>query len=57
MYGYLGLCKAMESKVYHILTNGEPLYDAYTVYLPSLGGIAAGLSEPLAFIVYSVPPS
>ena len=24
----------MESNVCHILTNGEPLYDAYTTYLP-----------------------
>ena len=33
MYGYVGVCKAMESTVYHILTNGETLYDAYTTYL------------------------
>ena len=31
MYGYVGLCRA---KLCHILTNGEPLYDAYTTYLP-----------------------
>ena len=30
---YVGLCKAMESNVYHILTNGEPRYDGYTTYL------------------------
>ena len=34
MYDYVGLCKAMESNVCHILTNEEPLYDAYTTYLP-----------------------
>ena len=42
MYGCVGLCmavsvwlcRAMESNVYHILSNGEPLYDAYTTYLP-----------------------
>ena len=34
VYGYVGLRKAMESNIYHILTNGEPLYDAYTTYLP-----------------------
>ena len=33
-YGYVGLCKAMESNLCHISTNGEPLYDAYTMYLP-----------------------
>ena len=33
-YGYVGLCKAMESNLCHILTDGEPLYDAYTTYLP-----------------------
>ena len=31
MYGYVVLCKAL----YHILGNGEPLYDAYTRYLPN----------------------
>ena len=36
-YGYVGLCKAMENNVYHILTSGEPLYDAYTTYLPTQG--------------------
>ena len=35
VYGYAGLRKAMESNIYHILTNGEPLYDAYTTYLPN----------------------
>ena len=36
MYGYVGLCMAMWGcvKLCHILTNGEPLYDAYTTYLP-----------------------
>ena len=34
IYGYVGLCKAIESNVCHILANGEPLYDAYTTYLP-----------------------
>ena len=34
MYGYVGLCKAIERNVFHILANGEPLYDAYTTYLP-----------------------
>ena len=29
-YGYVGLCKFMP----YIKTNGEPLYDAYTRYLP-----------------------
>ena len=33
-YSYVGLCKAMESNLCQILTNGEPLYDAYTTYLP-----------------------
>ena len=42
MYGYVGVRKAiMESNVYHILTNGEPLYDAYTTYLPTAGAILA----------------
>ena len=36
-YSYVGLCKAMESNLCHILTNGEPLYDAYTTYLPVVG--------------------
>ena len=35
MYGYVGLCKAIERNVFHILANGEPLYDAYTTYLPT----------------------
>ena len=34
MLGYVGLCKAIERNVFHILANGEPLYDAYTTYLP-----------------------
>ena len=34
MFGYVGLCKAIEINVFHILVNGEPLYDAYTTYLP-----------------------
>ena len=34
MLGYVGLCKAIMSNVCHILANGEPLYDAYTTYLP-----------------------
>ena len=34
MYGYVGLCTAIERNVFHILANGEPLYDAYTTYLP-----------------------
>ena len=33
VYGYVGLFKAMESNVYYILSNGEPLYYAYTTYL------------------------
>ena len=33
MLGYVGLCKAIERNVFHILANGEPLYDAYTTYL------------------------
>ena len=32
MYGYVGLCMAMQG---YILTNVKPLYDAYTMYLPS----------------------
>ena len=36
MLGYVGLCKAIERNVFHILANGEPLYDAYTTYLPTL---------------------
>ena len=36
MQGYVLLCRAMEGNVCHILTNGEPLYDAYTTYLPRL---------------------
>ena len=35
MLGYVGLCKAIGSNVCHILANGEPLYDAYTTYLPT----------------------
>ena len=38
MYAYVGLCKAMESTVYHISTKWEPLYDAYTTYLPRAPG-------------------
>ena len=34
MLGYVGLCKAIERNVFYILANGEPLYDAYTTYLP-----------------------
>ena len=34
MLGFVGLCKAIERNVFHILANGEPLYDAYTTYLP-----------------------
>ena len=34
MLGYVGLCKAIERNVFHKLANGEPLYDAYTTYLP-----------------------
>ena len=34
MYGYVALCTAIERNVFHILANGEPLYDAYTTYLP-----------------------
>ena len=34
MLGYVGRCKAIERNVFHILANGEPLYDAYTTYLP-----------------------
>ena len=39
VYGYVGLCKAIERNVFHILANGEPLYDAYTTYLPITVGI------------------
>ena len=34
MLGYVLLCKAIERNVFHILANGEPLYDGYTTYLP-----------------------
>ena len=34
MYGCVALCTAIERNVFHILANGEPLYDAYTTYLP-----------------------
>ena len=38
MYGYVWLCMAMEGCVglctLFLVTNGEPLYDAYTTYLP-----------------------
>ena len=34
MLGYVWLCKAIERNVFHILADGEPLYDAYTTYLP-----------------------
>ena len=34
MQGCVWLCKAMQSNVHCILINGEPLYDAYTTYLP-----------------------
>ena len=34
MYGYVGLCRAMQDYVglctLLLVTNGEPLYDAYT---------------------------
>ena len=33
VYGYAGLCMAMYD---YILTNMEPLYDAFTTYLPKL---------------------
>ena len=36
MYGCVALCTAIERNVFHILANGEPLYDAYTTYLPYL---------------------
>ena len=39
MLGYVGLCKAIERNVFHILANGEPLYDAYTTYLPGPGSV------------------
>ena len=39
MLGYVGLCKAIERNVFHILANGEPLYDAYTTYLPKNKGL------------------
>ena len=35
MYGCVALCTAIERNVFHILANGEPLYDAYTTYLPT----------------------
>ena len=34
MYGYVALCTAIERNVFHIFANVEPLYDAYTTYLP-----------------------
>ena len=37
MYGCVALCTAIERNVFHILANGEPLYDAYTTYLPISG--------------------
>ena len=36
MYGCVALCTAIERNVFHILANGEPLYDAYTTYLPAI---------------------
>ena len=33
MYGCVALCTAIERNVFHILANGERLYDAYTTYL------------------------
>ena len=36
MLGYVGLCKAIGRNLFHILANGDPLYDAYTTYLPAL---------------------
>ena len=41
MYGCVGLCTAIERNVFHILGNGEPLYDAYTTYLPMWVAITA----------------
>ena len=39
MYGYVGLCMAMYGYVglgtLLLVTNGEPLYVAYTTYLPT----------------------
>ena len=38
MWGYVGLCRAMYGYVglctLLLVTNGEPLVDAYTTYLP-----------------------
>ena len=41
MYGCVALCTAIERNVFHILANGEPLYDAYTTYLPTLHDVHA----------------
>ena len=43
MYGYVGLCKAMESNAYHILTNGEPLYDKFSLLM---------VKSPISFTVF-----
>ena len=46
MYGYVGLCKAMESDVCLLVTNEEPLYDAYTTYLPKSNAISVVGEQP-----------
>ena len=46
MLGYVGLCKGIERNVFHILANGEPLYDAYTTYLPNKGFGGLGAQSP-----------
>ena len=46
MYGCVALCTAIERNVFHILANGEPLYDAYTTYLPYRGvKLWSGISD------------
>ena len=45
MLGYVGLCKAIERNVFHILANGEPLYDAYNTNLPAHAQICIGFGR------------
>ena len=53
MYGYVGLCMAMYGYVglctLLLVTNGEPLYDAYTTYLPNSSWRTVSMLLPLTY--------
>ena len=55
MLGYVGLCKAIERNVFHILANGEPLYDAYTTYLPKSSNCMVDNRWVLKIADYGLP--